>query len=173
MTCGSILGRGTKFVSRVKVKIPIGSKRYGGLFEKTWDIGKTTSPDMLYMSKYKKDQLHTILVVDDVSINRKVIGKFIQDCAVHVDIASTGEEAIYKCRNMTYDIILMDYFMDGKNGIETSKCIQKHGLNKETIIIIVTAAEYSEEIYNSGFGYLQKPITREMIECVVSDILFN
>lgn len=59
-----------------------------------------------------------LIVEDDPDFAESLmIALGVRDC--DVDIARTGEEAIHKFRNLTYDIAFMDIKLPGKNGVES------------------------------------------------------
>ena len=63
----------------------------------------------------------------------------------------------------------MDYYMEGINGIDAGILIKSGKMNKNTKIIILTANEYTEDIRESGFGFLQKPVNRESLGILQSN----
>lgn len=79
-----------------------------------------------------------ILVVDDnyYFINAAVeFLNAISDVVV-VDVAQSGAEALEKFPKCKPDIVLLDYYMDEMNGIETARKIKS--ISSSTKIIIVT-----------------------------------
>ena len=110
-----------------------------------------------------------ILVVDDVLINLRVMGKLLNTMNIPFHTSMSGEDSIEKCKNYTYDIILMDYFMEGITGIEAGIQIKCGKMNKNAKIVILTANEYTEDIREAGFGFLQKPVNRESLKILQSN----
>ena len=158
--CESELGIGTTFTTWVQAKyLPHESPYLHKEFENDWTIGGTSSRQTDSVS----DQVPYVLVVDDVYINLRVMGKLLNSMDIPFDTASSGEEAVEKCRCHGYEIILLDYFMGGMNGIEAAEEIKKGELNTHSNMIILTANEYSDDIRDAGLGYLQKPINRESL----------
>ncbi|MBR6452564.1 MAG: response regulator [Lachnospiraceae bacterium] len=104
----------------------------------------------------------SVLVVDDVSINLKVISALLKDTQIKVTTASDGLKAVGLCKEEKYDVILLDHRMPDPDGIATFGMIRKDGLNKETPVIMLTANALSgaeEEYRQLGFSaYLSKPV---------------
>lgn len=50
-----------------------------------------------------------ILIVDDVSVNLKVIEGLLKNTQIQIDKAGSGDEAIRLCTEKHYDVILMDH----------------------------------------------------------------
>lgn len=83
-----------------------------------------------------------ILVVDDNRINQIVTQKILENQGIICSIAENGDSAIAQLQKETFDLILMDINMPGKDGIETTKEIRK--FNKTTPIVALTAIEVEE-----------------------------
>lgn len=112
--------------------------------------------------------INKILVVDDNSIAREILCSIISSFGIEVDQASTGMDAIDKLSKTSksdpYQIVIMDWKMQGMNGIETTHAIQKSlDLNHIPLVIMVTAYDREEaskaanEVEISSF--LSKPVT--------------
>lgn len=157
--CKSVLGEGTKFTIFVQVSTIVTEPKYlFGDFEDKWTIESD-----------KHDKIETsvnasVLLVDDMYINLRVMAKTLKNIGITYHVASSGERATELCLLHKYDLILMDYQMDGITGVQAAYEIQKSVLNNLTRIVIVTASEYDDDIRESGLGYMQKPLSREAIE---------
>ncbi len=105
-----------------------------------------------------------ILVVDDNSVNLKVISSLLKRNEVKVDTAESGEEAIEKAVSKKYDIIFLDKMMPVMDGVETLGKMKQieNFVNADTPIIALTAdaTDGARQIYiGLGFDdYLMKPI---------------
>ena len=120
-----------------------------------------------------------VLIVDDNLLNRKVISRSMGYYGMHVDVASSGQEAINMCHDMEYDLIFMDQMMPEMDGIEAMKRIHQLGGYYETSeyckIIVLTANAISgmrEELLAEGFDeYLSKPINFPELEEILVKFL--
>jgi DNA-binding response OmpR family regulator len=65
------------------------------------------------------DEAKNVLIVEDDPdfAESLMIALGVRNC--NVDIARTGEEAIKKFRDLSYDIAFMDIKLPGKNGVES------------------------------------------------------
>lgn len=107
-----------------------------------------------------------VLVADDSSTMRKIILRSLQAVGVSsATEANDGEEAIQMFQNGTFDLVLTDWNMPKKNGLEVIQEIRK--LNaKIPIIMVTTEAEKSrvlEAIQAGVSDYLVKPFTAETL----------
>ncbi|MCR5501679.1 MAG: response regulator [Lachnospiraceae bacterium] len=104
----------------------------------------------------------SVLVVDDVPMNLKVIVGLLRPTLVRVTQATGGEEAVELCARHKYDVVLLDHRMPHKDGVETFREIRAEGMNTDTPVIMLTANAISgaaEEYKKEGFAdYLTKPV---------------
>lgn len=109
-----------------------------------------------------------VLVVDDNRVNRSVAVLQLEKLKYQTAVASNGEEAVQKCRNDYFDIVLMDVQMPIMDGLEATRHIKK--MNPELPIIGVTANASSCECLESGMDdVLFKPTTAENFEQIISE----
>lgn len=117
-------------------------------------------------SKNAFSKTYNVLVVDDRADNAFVARAFVQRLGGISVNAFSGNEALEKCQNEVFDIILMDLSMPGMDGFETTQAIRtRPGPNRATPIIAVTA-DVTESIKRrceqEGFdAYLPKPLNLE------------
>ncbi len=111
-----------------------------------------------------------ILIVDDNKMNLEVEKKLLESTKMSIDVALSGQQALEKTLNRTYDVILMDHLMPEMDGIECLERLRRQtgGLNNNAPVIVLTANAGSEnrELYtNSGFDdYLIKPVSGQQLE---------
>ncbi|GLR71135.1 PAS domain-containing hybrid sensor histidine kinase/response regulator [Agaribacter marinus] len=103
-----------------------------------------------------------ILLVDDNSINRKVVCGFLADTNVSIDEALDGEQALEKIYQNQYDLVLMDIQMPKMDGYTATKIIREQARFDKLPIIAMTAHAMEsdrERCLNAGMnGHLPKPI---------------
>ncbi len=119
----------------------------------------------------------SILVVDDVPINLKVIAGLLKRTEVQVDFAERGEECLAKYMENHYDLILLDHMMPGMDGIETftrMREMQKDGASQVPVIVLTANALSGarEEYLSLGFtDYLSKPVVGKDLEQMLLNYL--
>jgi DNA-binding NarL/FixJ family response regulator len=105
-----------------------------------------------------------ILVVDDHNLVRDGIVTMLTSCVDFEIIgeAQDGEEAINKAYLMRPDIILMDIFLPGMNGVEAARIIKsKLPEIKILFLSMEVSQEYLEEVIKIGAeGYVLKDIRK-------------
>ncbi len=101
-----------------------------------------------------------VLIVDDEELIRNVIKEYSKAEGYIVDEACDGEEAIQKCEENDYDIIIMDIMMPKMDGFKSIKEIK---IMKDIPVIMLSAR--NEEIDKlNGFSigiddYITKPFS--------------
>ena len=105
-----------------------------------------------------------ILVVDDDSLNIKVISGYLTNLNVQFDTSTSGSDAIAKVMEGKYDLILMDDKMpemDGPTTLDNLRTLEGF----DTKVILLTASsedEVREKIESHNFnGYLGKPLKKD------------
>ena len=116
----------------------------------------------------------SILIVEDVEINRLVASKMLKSLTIEdIDIAVDGTEGVEKAIQKRYDVILMDLQMPDISGFEASRQIMEHyedAIRKPTIIALTANAMKGsmEECLEAGMSdYILKPIKAETLKEVL------
>jgi len=68
----------------------------------------------------------TVLIVDDVTMNRKMIKRCVQQLGFVCDEACDGAEAVTMCGAKHYSLVLMDNVMPHMNGMEAAAAIRRN-----------------------------------------------
>ncbi|GAA0068755.1 hypothetical protein UT300003_02780 [Clostridium sardiniense] len=110
-----------------------------------------------------------ILIVDDEKNIRIGIKHCLKSEGYNISMACDGEEALHKAENENYDLILMDYQMPNRNGVEILKILREN--NILTKVIIMTAygtVDVAVEAMKLGaVDFISKPFTLDKLkECV-------
>lgn len=90
----------------------------------------------------------SLLLVEDVAINRGILTALLEQHHHLVSQAESGERALEMARQQAFDVILMDMHLPGMDGLETSRLLREQvtGLNQDTPIIAITASVTPEDI---------------------------
>ncbi len=118
------------------------------------------------------------LVVEDNTINQKLIKKTLEDLGLEVDLANNGLEGFEKRKNENYDIIFMDIQMPIMDGVEATHEIldyeEDYSLPHIPIIALTAHALKGdkEKYLNEGMDeYTTKPIVRDEIIAILKKFL--
>lgn len=88
----------------------------------------------------------TVLVVDDVAVNQKLLKLQLERLGFRVEVAGDGKEAFEKVKNHDFDIVLMDCDMPRVDGYEATEMIRAiHDNDKKSQVPIVAVTAYDRE----------------------------
>jgi signal transduction histidine kinase len=153
------------------------------------------SRDMLEASKASKAPSdfhfngHTLLLADDVPINREIVIALLEDTNVTIDCAENGKIAVdmYSADPNRYDMIFMDLqmpLMDGYDATIAIRAFEKEMKKKGPLkhpngipIIAMTANAFAEDVEHclkAGMnGHIAKPIEVEAMLNIADKYLGN
>lgn len=114
-----------------------------------------------------------ILVVDDEISVCKSIKMAIQNDQHDIDTALSGEEALKKNREETYDLVITDLMMPGISGLDLLKALLKQ--NPDTRVIMITGyptiKTAVESVKFGAFDYIPKPFTPKDLRDIIARAL--
>ena len=107
-----------------------------------------------------------VLVADDSGVMRKIIIRALNACGVE-DIVEAGDgaEAVARFSEQSVDLVMTDWNMPNKTGLEVVKEIRATG-SKVPVFMITTEAEVSrvKEAIAAGVNdYLAKPFDNDLL----------
>lgn len=118
-----------------------------------------------------------VLSVDDDSVNRKVLQRYLESLGCSVDEAENGQIAVSKFRANNYDLIFMDLLMPVLDGFMATRAIRKieaeEGLHPTEIVALTASVVGSvkEDCMAAGMDiFLAKPFHRSELETIVEGV---
>lgn len=129
------------------------------------------------MSGYRFERLK-ILVVDDNAHMRKLVATILQAFGVHqVFEAENGERAWASIRENNPDVIVLDWMMEGMNGLELARMIRTNAQAPNPFVPLImltgyTSAERVRQARDAGVNeFIAKPVAaKTMMSRLVSVI---
>lgn len=100
----------------------------------------------LFNEGFAKQYPMRILLADDNIINQKLIGHILNKLGYTYHVVNNGREALEAITQNQYDLILMDMSMPEIDGLEATRVIRSHNLEKQPVIVAITANVMQEEI---------------------------
>ncbi|MFA7057095.1 MAG: response regulator [Candidatus Cloacimonadales bacterium] len=156
ITLDSEKGKGSTFIFTIPGKVSVvdiadqDNHNYTHL-----DVGSTHNFSEKWAGK-------NILIVDDTIHVIKFFQAFFKHIKVDIEYAHNGFEAIEKCREFNFDLILMDVQMPEMDGLEATQKIRE--FNTKVPIIAQTAYAFDSDrmkLLKAGCDdYITKPINR-------------
>jgi two-component system chemotaxis response regulator CheY len=112
-----------------------------------------------------------ILIVDDSSTMRRIIGNVVMQLGIDkedFDEAEDGVKAWNKLASKQYDVILTDWNMPNMNGLDLVRKVRKEGNHQSTPIIMITTEGGKGEVITAlkaGVNnYIVKPFNAEILK---------
>ncbi len=111
----------------------------------------------------KPDRSLHILVAEDVALNQEVIRRMLGSLGHEVTIVEDGQEAVNTCKEIEYDLVLMDLQMPELDGVSATRMIRALSLPISDVPILALTANVGDdvrrEVKTAGMdGFIAKPI---------------
>jgi two-component system, sensor histidine kinase and response regulator len=126
------------------------------------------------LPKESPSDLHgmRVLVVDDNAQSREILADLMVEFRFEVSTVSSGEEALIELERSAihspYQLVLMDWLMEGMDGIETARLIKANSNLPMVPAILMVTAYGREDVINQATsaglaGILIKPVNRSIL----------
>jgi len=140
---------------------------------------ETHAPDLVTRYSVRERQPgFSVLVVDDVEINREVLTVTLQKHGHRITLANNGQEAVDRFKSSTFDIIFMDMqmpVMDGYNAVRHIREIEKQRASARIPIVAMTASAMQGDrekcLAADMDDYLSKPARPTEIRATLNKLL--
>jgi DNA-binding response OmpR family regulator len=117
----------------------------------------------------------TVLVVDDIPANRKLLADLLANAGYGVINAASGGEALAKIKAQEPDLVLLDIVMPGLDGYEVCRRIRADAGKGVLPVVMVTALDPTEErikgLEAGADDFLTKPINSAELLARVRSLL--
>jgi two-component system, NtrC family, nitrogen regulation response regulator NtrX len=117
--------------------------------------------------------MHNILIVDDEASIRESLRGVLEDEGYRVSDAESGEACMDLLRRQSFDVVLLDIWLPGMDGLETLEKIKDNPEHPEVVIIsghgtIETAVRATKL---GAFDFLEKPLLLEKTLIVMKNAI--
>jgi DNA-binding response OmpR family regulator len=106
-----------------------------------------------------KVQKMKLLVIEDEPKVGKALGEGLKADGYEVTLAQTGEDGFFMASSRSFDLIVLDVMLPGRNGIEVLKTLRKQGLGIPVLLLTAKDA-IGDRVLGLDAGaddYLVKP----------------
>lgn len=118
---------------------------------------------------------YSILIIDDEDAQRNVLKGYLEKKSYKIYSASSGNEGINLVHNNLIDIVLSDFKMPDKTGLEVLDEVKK--INPEISFVILTAYGTIENAVKTmrlgAFDYIPKPVDLDELDLTIERIIEN
>lgn len=139
-------------------------------------IPSTAAPIAPFVAPVTARRRRRLLLVDDIAMNRDVIGALLQAAGHAVLLAESGAEAVHLAGEQDFDLVLMDVRMPGMDGLEATRRIRAlpapHG---QVPILALTAYAFLDQVAqcrDAGMnGHIAKPVEQGALLRTIADVI--
>jgi two-component system nitrogen regulation response regulator NtrX len=114
-----------------------------------------------------------VLIVDDEPGIRESLKGVLEDEGYTCEAVDSGEECLRELARHAYDVVLLDVWMGGMDGLETLARIQERPLEDRPEIVIISGHGTIETAVKAtklgAFDFLEKPLTIERVTVVLNN----
>lgn len=117
--------------------------------------------------------MNRLLIVDDEPAIRKLIVKYALFEGYEIDEASNGMEALEKCADKAYDLVILDIMMPEMDGFTAARELKKHSPSLPLLMLSARGEEY-DRINGFEIGvddYVTKPFSPKELMLRIGAIL--
>src|ERR1700733_2889043 len=115
----------------------------------------------------------SILIVDDESGIRESLGAILRDEGYEVEALASGEECLERLDQRTFDLILLDVWLSGIDGLETLERVNSR--DDAPMIVMISGHGNIEAAVRStklgAFDFIEKPLSLEKTVLVARNAL--
>jgi len=117
----------------------------------------------------------TILLAEDEAVLRMLICDTLEDEGHQLEVACDGEEALQKIERQHFDLIILDYMMPKRTGLDVLKLIKEMPEKKHIKVLILSAkSQYTDQEKMRSAGaddFIPKPFSPLELARKVEDML--
>ena len=113
----------------------------------------------------------SVLVVDDMETNRRLVSMFLTRAGANVDTAENGAVAVEAVEQSHYDVVLMDMQMPVMDGYAATKLLRARGFRRPILALTAHAMRGDrEKCERAGCrGYITKPVNMDELLLAVKE----
>ena len=109
--------------------------------------------------------MHNILVVDDEKDIRESLRGILEDEGYKVAVAESGEACLSQLKNRSSEVVLLDIWLTGMDGLETLEQIRQLQLEEMPEVVMISGHGSIETAVKAtklgAFDFLEKPLSLE------------
>jgi two-component system nitrogen regulation response regulator NtrX len=116
-----------------------------------------------------------VLVVDDEPGIRQSLGGVLEDEGYSVGAVESGEACLEELARQNYELVLLDVWLPGMDGIETLARIQELPLSERPVVVIISGHGSIEAAVKAtkigAFDFLEKPLSIQKVAVIAKNAL--
>jgi len=116
-----------------------------------------------------------VLIVDDEPLIRQSLRGVLEDEGYHATAVESGEECCRELQRDSYELVLLDVWLPGMDGLETLARIQEIPFELRPTVVIISGHGTIETAVKAtklgAFDFIEKPLTSEKVTVVLKNAL--
>lgn len=116
-----------------------------------------------------------ILIVDDEPLIRQSLAGVLGDEGYQTHAVATGEECCEEVARTSYEVVLLDVWLPGMDGLETLARLQEIPFANRPVVVIISGHGTIETAVKAtklgAFDFVEKPLTIEKVSVAVKNAL--
>lgn len=117
-------------------------------------------------------------MVDDQARNLLALGAVLESLGAELVKVHSGEEALRRVLEESFDLILLDVHMPGIDGFQTAEQLRGSERSKHIPIVFLSAVHKSDADVSRGLAlgasdYILKPFVPEILRAKVKSLIFT
>lgn len=116
--------------------------------------------------------MKTLLVIDDDTRLRELVGEYLSGRGYHVRFASDGEQGLQQLRQGGIDLVILDLMLPGIDGLEV--CRRLRAFSQVPVLMLTARGDDTDRIVGLELGaddYLPKPFNPRELAARIHAIL--
>lgn len=112
----------------------------------------------------------TVLVVEDEKLLNWSLASSLCKWGYEVQPVFTGSEALARIEKAWFDVVLLDYRLPDRDGLEVARMIRR--LQPDAVIFLLTAFQLNELAIDAGLidSYFNKPLDLDQLHQALEEI---
>ena len=116
-----------------------------------------------------------VLVVDDEPAIRQSLGGVLEDEGYETAAAESGEDCITALAASSFELVLLDIWLPGMDGLETLSRIQEIPFTERPVVVMISGHGKIETAVKAtklgAFDFLEKPLSIDKVSVVAKNAL--
>lgn len=119
------------------------------------------------------------LIIDSQPEARLTLERILKSLSAwYIDVAVNGEQAIEKCQNGLFDVVICEFHLEGRNGQNVLEELRERKILRYTSIFVMVSSQTTREMVLAAIdhqpdAYITKPIQADVLQKRLDSLLID